>query len=453
MPKERRRSLREAAVSRASPLGDGGGAGKERRFSTDQQQQQEEHQSSMEEEEQQELQRSSEHSGPGRGGPVPQVTITAAAADGLAELEENMDEVNGPLRRKLSNSSISSNGSSAAMEESEDDILSDNETKSKGIVTLEHLGDSGEAKAWWKLKTVVHWPLVASHRKRLSWVQLAGHKGSFKAAEEGTILKKYSENEKRCFESLRDDALQRFVPAYHGVVERDGDLFLQMNDLLVNFDGPNVMDCKMGVRTYQEEELERAREKPKLRRDLYNKMLEVDSEAPTAEEQKQQAITKPRYMQWRESLSSTNTLGFRIEGVKKADGTCHTDFKKTRSREDVTQVFRDFVSENGNIISSYIRRLEEIRQALKASEFFMKHEVIGSSLLFIHNQAERAEVWLIDFGKTTPLPDGQTVDHWSPWQEGNREDGYLWGLENLLHTLTSLNTECSPQRVHTQRSL
>ncbi|XP_060790035.1 inositol-trisphosphate 3-kinase A isoform X1 [Neoarius graeffei] len=425
MPKERRRSLKEALPCSSSPLS----SGKERQGHC-----------------------SCSHACDERlpmasARPVPQLTVTAEEGSGARELGyEEAEALNGgaPLRRKLSTSSVSSTGSSVVFEESEDDILSDNETKSKGIVTLEHLGDGGEqAKPWWTLKTVVHWHVVASQRKRLSWVQLAGHKGSFKAGEEGTILKKYAENEKLCFERLSGDVLERFVPTYRGTVEKDGELFLQMSDLLTSFDGPNVMDCKMGVRTYLEEELERAREKPKLRRDLYSKMLEVDNEAPTAEEHKQQAVTKLRYMQWRETISSTSTLGFRIEGIKKADGTCRTDFKKTHSREDVTQVFKDFVSGNGKIISSYIRRLDDIRQALKASDFFMKHEVIGSSLLFIHDHTERAEVWLIDFGKTTALPDGQMLDHNKPWHEGNREDGYLWGFDNLLHTLSSLPTQCS----------
>ncbi|XP_042355994.1 inositol-trisphosphate 3-kinase A [Plectropomus leopardus] len=372
---------------------------------------------------------------------VPQVTITPEGGGCSREmLQEDWDDaVDGTLRRKLSNSSISSTGSSAV--ESEDDLLSDNESKSKGIVTLEHLVDAGESKPWWKLKTIVHWPFSATQRKKLNWVQLAGHKGNFKAADEGNILKKFSENEMLCFEKLRDDALLPFVPGYHGTVEKDGESFLHMTDLLANFDLPNVMDCKMGVRTYLEEELVRARERPKPREDLYKKMVEVDSEGPTPQEHSQRGVTKPRYMQWRETMSSTHTLGFRIEGIKKCDGTCRTDFKKTRSKQDVIQVFKDFVEGNVNIIKSYLSRLTEIQQALKTSEFFKQHEVIGSSLLFIHDHTSNAQVWIIDFGKTTALPEGQTLKHNVPWQEGNREDGYLWGLENLIHTLESVRDE------------
>ncbi|XP_023147257.1 inositol-trisphosphate 3-kinase A [Amphiprion ocellaris] len=372
---------------------------------------------------------------------VPQVTITPEGGGSSREMQQEDwdDAVDGTLRRKLSNSSISSTGSSAV--ESEDDLLSDNESKSKGIITLEHLVDAGESKPWWKLKTIVHWPFSATQRRRLNWVQLAGHKGNFKAADEGTILKKFSENEVQCFEKLQDDALRPFVPGYHGVVEKDGESFLHMTDLLTNFDLPNVMDCKMGVRTYLEEELVRARERPKQREDLYKKMVEVDSEGPTPQEHAQRGVTKPRYMQWRETMSSTNTLGFRIEGIKKDDGTCRTDFKKTRSKQDVIQVFKDFVEGNVTIITSYLSRLTEIRQALKTSEFFKRHEVIGSSLLFIHDHKGSAQVWIIDFGKTTVLPEGQTLNHDIPWQEGNREDGYLWGLENLIHTLESVSSE------------
>lgn len=34
-----------------------------------------------------------------------------------------------------------------------------------------------QSNKWWKLKTIVHWPFSATQRRKLNWVQLAGHKG------------------------------------------------------------------------------------------------------------------------------------------------------------------------------------------------------------------------------------------------------------------------------------
>uniref|UniRef100_V9KNG6 Kinase n=1 Tax=Callorhinchus milii TaxID=7868 RepID=V9KNG6_CALMI len=298
-------------------------------------------------------------------------------------------------------------------------------------------------KSWKKLKTMVHWsPFVVSFKKRYPWVQLAGHAGNFRAGDYGKILKKYCECEQQCLESLmKDSQLRPFVPGYYGVVDRDGDSYNQMEDLLAEFDSASIMDCKMGVRTYLEEELTKAREKPKLRRDMYEKMIGVDPSAPTPQEHTQQAVLKPRYMQWRETLSSTATLGFRIEGIKKADGTCNTNFKKTKQQEQVVVALQDFVDGSKNILKNYLTRLKELRTALENSEFFKTHEVVGSSLLFVHDQSEMAKVWMIDFGKTMLLPGNETLNHRIAWEEGNREDGYLWGLDNLINIISQMVTD------------
>ena len=45
-------------------------------------------------------------------------------------------------------------------------------------------------------------------------------------------------------------------------------------------------------------------------------MCDVDPAEPTEQENVDLGITKPRYMIWRETISSTSNLGFRIEGIE-----------------------------------------------------------------------------------------------------------------------------------------
>ena len=190
------------------------------------------------------------------------------------------------------------------------------------------------------------------------------------------------------------------------------------------------MDCKIGIRTYLEDELAKAREKPKLRKDMYEKMVAVDPNAPTEEEHRLKGVTKPRYMVWRETISSTATLGFRIEGIKK-DGNSSKDFKTTSTKDQVVECFSNFLQDSPHALPMYLKRLEQIREALDHSKFFACHELIGSSLLFVHDDV-RANVWLIDFGKTVPVPENLQIDHKSAWEVGNHEDGYMIGLDCIV---------------------
>ncbi|XP_039500679.1 inositol-trisphosphate 3-kinase A isoform X4 [Drosophila santomea] len=315
-----------------------------------------------------------------------------------------------------------------------------------GIVDLYVISAAEAAKkkssGWRKIRNIVQWtPFFQTYKKqRYPWVQLAGHQGNFKAGPEpGTVLKKLCPKEEECFQILMHDLLRPYVPVYKGqVTSEDGELYLQLQDLLSDYVQPCVMDCKVGVRTYLEEELSKAKEKPKLRKDMYDKMIQIDSHAPTAEEHAAKAVTKPRYMVWRETISSTATLGFRIEGIKKSDGTSSKDFKTTKSREQIKLAFLEFLSGHPHILPRYIQRLRAIRATLAVSEFFQTHEVIGSSLLFVHDQTH-ASIWLIDFAKTVELPPQLRIDHYSAWKVGNHEDGYLIGINNLIDIFVELH--------------
>lgn len=155
-----------------------------------------------------------------------------------------------------------------------------------------------------------------------SWVQLSGHEDSFALAGPGTIWKKRAADstEVQVYESLmrNGEAIQEMLPKYYRDVLYKGDHFIELEDLLYRYHGGNdasmsIMDIKMGSRTFLEAEVAK---NSKPRTDLYEKMIKIDPLEPTAEEHAARAITKLRYMQFREDLSSSSNLGFRIEGFK-----------------------------------------------------------------------------------------------------------------------------------------
>ncbi|KAG5851912.1 hypothetical protein ANANG_G00056870 [Anguilla anguilla] len=340
------------------------------------------------------------------------------------------------LSRMLLHSSASSSSSSSSFTYSSpesDEVFSENEA------TTTRRQRMRKCRSWKTFTTMMQW----SVRRHSSWVQLAGHQGNFQPSEGGEVLKRYNAVESSCLQALMNDSLRQFVPCYRGLTTRGSESYIRLEDLLSGLSCPVIMDCKMGVRTYLEEELVRARSNPCLRTDMYQKMVKIDPAAPSAEEHAQGGVTKPRYMQWRDSVSSTSTLGFRIEGITAEDGRVLRDFKKTRTSAQVTNALLSFTKRQSHILEAYLSRLQALSGALKESEFFKTHEVIGSSLLFVHDRTNKANVWMIDFGKTTPTPSSVHLKHNIPWVEGNREDGYIIGLS----TLTLLVKEALRQAV------
>ncbi|XP_072519232.1 inositol-trisphosphate 3-kinase B [Salminus brasiliensis] len=343
------------------------------------------------------------------------------------------------LAHSLASSSSSSSSSFNCSSAESDEVFSEGEETIKKK-------DVRKCRSWRTFLTMMQW----SKRRQSSWIQLAGHQGNIQLGEGGEVLKRFNEVEDSCLRALMSDPLCRFVPQYYGIISRNGETYIRLEDLLSGLKQPVIMDCKMGIRTYQEEEIIKARTKASLRTDMYQKMVKVDPAAPTEEENERRGVTKLRYMQWRDSTSSTTTLGFRIEAIMMETGIVLRDFNKTKAKAQITETLLLFSKRQGHVLKAYQSRLEALKETLKESAFFSSHEVIGGSLLFVHDHTGKANIWMIDFGKTIPTLENVHLRHDVPWVEGNHEDGYLIGLNSLISLLCEAIKEATGQNPESQ---
>ena len=277
----------------------------------------------------------------------------------------------------------------------------------------------------------------------------SGHADTFWRASSNIIIKDTSIAELKVYEALQNSALQPFLPALYGANENsasDRHALLHLEDLTAGYKQPCIMDVKVGIRTFLEKEVTAT----KLRTDLAEKICKIDP-AALSEEERQKGVTKLRYMQFREDRSSSASLGWRIEGwvlpEEQAGATPDVDFKSLRHVDELRATLEAFTQTAPAVRAAFTDRLEELRSVLEgsASEWFQEHEVVSSSLLFVFegdrhareqsHRMQTAGVHMIDFAKTTPIPEElDLLTHRTPWEAGNHEDGYLLGLDSLIST-------------------
>lgn len=277
----------------------------------------------------------------------------------------------------------------------------------------------------------------------------AGHSGT---SQEGVYFYKpraqndRGDNEYRML-TLVQEARQRseliagFVSELHGMVERDGKPNFKLTNMLSPFETPRLMDCKIGVRCFEEAVLDGPQ---KLRADLYERWSKMDAAVLTEEEHGRGSITKSRWMALRDSRSSTQTLGFRVDAVATPHGHKTADDSelfRVREDEEVLATIRSFLPRRDEcagrchpreIAAGILARLLALEVALRRWGAFARFEFVGSSLLFLADATGRSDVKMIDFGVTTPVQVGDgTLQHDTPWVQGSHEDGYLTGVHSL----------------------
>ena len=146
------------------------------------------------------------------------------------------------------------------------------------------------------------------------------------------------------------------------------------------------------------------------------------------EEELEHGITKLRYQQFREKMSTSESLGFRVDAMSVPDtngkSVSAEEAKKMATSAEVKACFLEYVAGRKDCWSVLLHKLKALRVLLEESDWFANHELIGSSLFFAFDcsnpDAQSCGVWMIDFANATPS--ARQLTHRAEWIFNEEEE-------------------------------
>lgn len=242
------------------------------------------------------------------------------------------------------------------------------------------------------------------HKKALSVSQAGGHEGIM-IFENNRVLKKSKQPEISFFQWLYSQdtpmfkELQNFAPHFYGVEARNGNNYIVLENLLTEYDYPNIMDCKLGRITW-------------------------DSDCP-------EDVVRVRRQ--RNSLTTTETLGFRLCGLVVKDNhgekveqlVSKKDFQQIND-QNIHEYFKKIVTDQGalqvRVVEQFIQETERLKNWFERNT--EKH-IKSSSVFYVNGKNGRCQVRYIDFAHAEPA-------------NGQVDSNVIEGLENCIRVWRKL---------------
>jgi 1D-myo-inositol-tetrakisphosphate 5-kinase/inositol-polyphosphate multikinase len=229
--------------------------------------------------------------------------------------------------------------------------------------------------------------------------QAGGHAGIM-IFEGDRLLKKSKPNEILFVEWLCAQTSQLWTdfktlaPRFYGIEEREGNKYVVMENLLLGYDHPNIMDCKLGRITWTSRHSEET----------------------------------IRNQEAKNKVTTTGSLGFRISGlvVKDSAGAKVEQLVKSEAFMNITEsniheYFRKIVLDGDRIQTEVVQQfIEETERVKSWFERNTEKTFKASSVLFINGKNGKAQCRYIDLAHSEDA-------------QGRTDENVLEGLQNVIN--------------------